>query len=208
MLQYSTIEPGTLELLRALMEMPELSDFYLAGGTALALYYGHRKSVDLDLFSNRDFEDEAIVTLLNDRFADFSYNSFKNPVGIFSFIGQTKVDFVRYYRHDLLEPITAEDGIRLASLADLAAMKLSAILKRGVKKDFWDISRLLDQFSVADLIAFYQRKFPGQQLLISIPQALTYFADADESEEPICLLGYSWKDIKTKIQRAVSEYMQ
>ncbi len=88
------------------------------------------------------------------------------------------------------------------------AMKISAILKRGVKKDFWDVAELLQHYSIEDFIDCYNKKYPNQQLLISIPQALTYFADAEESEEPISLKNQTWMDVKRQIQQKVNDYLK
>jgi hypothetical protein len=93
------------------------------------------------------------------------------------------------------------------SLADIGAMKLSAILRRGVKKDFWDMAELLQHYNLAELISFYNQKYPSQQLLISVPQALIYFNDAEENEDPISLKGQTWENIKTIISEKVDEYL-
>ncbi len=208
MLQYSTVEPHTLDVLKKLMAMPDLQDFYLVGGTALSLYYGHRLSVDLDLFSTSDFHAETIIPPLTAHFPGFTYSNTHNPVGLFGFIDNIKVDFVRYHQHNFIAKPVLDDGIRLTGVPDIIAMKLAAILKRGVKKDFWDISELLLYYSVDDFINFYNRKFPNQQLLISIPQALTYFADAEESETPVSLKGQTWEKVKKHIQQKVNDYLK
>ena len=80
------------------MAMPELEQFNLVGGTALALYYGHRLSIDLDLFSTTDSQPEMLLTALEKTFPDFRYNRPGN-VGIFGFIGNVKIDLVRYQHH-------------------------------------------------------------------------------------------------------------
>ena len=90
---------------------------------------------------------------------------------------------------------------------DLIAMKISAILKRGQKKDFYDLCQLLKIFSIQNGIDFYHEKFPNQQLLISIPNAITYFADAEESPEPISLNGQTWEEVKKSIQKAVRDFL-
>ena len=69
MLQYGTIHPTTLGLLKRLMQIPELSDFFLVGGTALALQLGHRISIDLDLFTKNDFDCELIFSNLTNKFS-------------------------------------------------------------------------------------------------------------------------------------------
>lgn len=91
---------------------------------------------------------------------------------------------------------------------DISAMKMQAVLGRGRKKDFWDIAQLLKDYTVEDFIKFHQAKFPSQQLLISIPQALTYFTDADDSEEPISLQGQTWNKVKKIITNRVNEYLK
>ena len=100
-----------------------------------------------------------------------------------------------------------EENIRLYAPLDIAAMKVNAILGRGKKKDFWDMATLLNHFSLDEIINAYQSKFPSQQLLISIPNALLYFDDAEESEEPHCLLGKSWSNIKQTLEQEVNRYL-
>lgn len=207
MLQYSTIEPRTLELLKKLMSLPDLEMFNLAGGTALALYYGHRLSVDLDLFSTTQFQSDILLPHLEKEFPEFTYNS-PSAIGVFGFIGDVKVDFIRYDSHPLIGQINTEDGIRLLSIADIMAMKVAAILKRAVKKDFWDIAEILDHHTVDDLIDCYNTKYPNKQLLISIPQALTYFVEAEESEVPVSLKGQTWTSVKKRIQLKVKNYLK
>lgn len=208
MLQYSTIEPHTLDILKRLMQIPELDNFYLVGGTALALYYGHRKSIDIDLFSIKDFNPEDIIPVLENNFQGFLHNSAHNPVGIFGFIDNVKVDLVKHHYFSLIDAPLIEEGIRLCSAKDIVAMKVAAILKRGVKKDFWDLSELLDHYSISDFIECYNKKYPNHQLLISIPQALTYFEDAENSEDPISLKKQTWQKIKRHIQQKVNEYLK
>lgn len=207
MLQYSTVEPGTLDLLRRLMSINELSDFFLVGGTALSLYFGHRLSIDLDLFSATPFETTEVIPILESAFPGFSYRNINSTIGLFSFIDGVKVDFVKYHQYKFIEPPQLVDGLRLMSIPDIAAMKIAAILKRGVKKDFYDISELLNHYTINDLIGFYNRKFPNQQLLISIPQALTYFEDANESEAPISLKNKTWPQVKKHINKKANEYL-
>lgn len=207
MLQYGTIEPGTLDVLKKLMDMPELADFNLAGGTALALYYGHRLSIDIDLFSTTDFKTENLLPVLESNFPGFTYNNTPNPVGLFAFIDDIKVDFVRHHNFPLIDTVLTEDRIRLLSVKDIMAMKIAAILKRGVKKDFWDISELLNHYSIQDFIDCYNKKYPSQQLLISVPQALTYFEDAEDSEVPVSLKGQTWNSVKEHIQKKVNDYL-
>lgn len=189
------------------MALPELSDFLLVGGTALSLHYGHRLSIDIDLFATSAFNNEDIIQLLEKEFKDFTYHSKNDAVGIFGYIDNVKVDLVKH-SHPLIDSPFINEGIRLISIPDIIAMKINAIMKRGVKKDFWDIAELLQHYTMVDFIKYYEKKYPSQQLLISIPQALTYFEDAEESEDPISLKGQKWVEIKKSIQKKVSAFLK
>lgn len=189
------------------MQIPELSGFSLVGGTALSLYFGHRLSVDLDFFSPKDFTNDDIIPALENQFKGFTYRNINNPIGLFGYIDDVKIDFVKQHHHPVIEPLVLEENIRLFSIPDIIAMKINAVLKRGAKKDFWDIAELLEHYRIEDLINFYHKKYPNQQLLISIPQAISYFDDAEESEEPISLKGQTWESVKDFIRGKVREYL-
>jgi hypothetical protein len=87
-------------------------------------------------------------------------------------------------------------------------MKVQAILGRGKKKDFWDVAELLNHFSIADFINFHKEKYVSQNLLITVPQAITYFADAEESEDPVSLKKQTWETVKRFISSKVNEYLK
>ncbi len=208
MLHFETVEPNTLSVLNELMNMPELMDFSLVGCTALSLLYGHRISVDLDLFSHQPFENEIIIKALERKFvSSFSYRSTNPRFGIFCFINDVKIDIVRH-PHPIIRPQLLFDGIRMFSTEDIIAMKVQAILGRGKKKDFWDIATLLEHYSIADFIQLHKEKYATQNLLITVPQAITYFLDADESEEPISLKCQTWDSVKGFISGRVREYLR
>ena len=190
------------------MKLPELNDFYLVGGTALAFYYGHRLSVDLDLFSTKSFANEDIIPALEKNMQGFAYRNASNPIGLFCMIGDTKVDFVKHHYHPLIDEPFVNDGIRMFTPKEIMAMKVAAILKRGVKKDFWDLAELFQHFTVNECIAAYKEKYPTQELLISIPYALTYFTDADESEEPVSLKGQTWASVKKILQIIIHFFLK
>lgn len=208
MLHIKTVEPYTISILNELMKMPELQEFSLVGGTALSLLYGHRKSDDLDLFSNAPFENSEIINAFENKFKTSFNNRSTNPrFGIFCFVNEVKVDIVRH-PHPLIRTLQTIDGLRLFSTEDIIAMKVQAILGRGKKKDFWDIAELLQHFSVADFINFHKEKYTTQNLLITVPQAITYFADAEESEDPVSLKGQTWEGVKKFINAKVSAYLK
>ena len=202
MLQTQTVLPATLELLKSLMSQPELKDFALAGGTSLSLQIGHRISVDLDFFGNSPFEINEMLDLLH-------------PLGNVSILKQSrnilitevngvKVDFVNY-RYPLLRNILEIDGIRLVSTADIAAMKFGAVAGRGRKRDFTDIYFLLQEFSLAEMMSFYNAKYDdGSEMMVA--RSLTYFDDADGDQDMQMLKKAPWNSVKKIILKAVNQY--
>jgi predicted nucleotidyltransferase component of viral defense system len=208
MLHTETVESGTLSLLKKLMTLQSLQSFSLVGGTALALRYGHRSSVDLDLFFHEKIDHQAIEKELISEFgSDFDYESGHKQFGIFCYIQKIKVDIV-YFPHKPIAELVTEKNIRMYSSADISAMKIQAILGRAKKKDFWDLYELLQHYSLQQLIDWHKQKYPSQMLAISIPNAITYFVEAEESETPVSFKNQSWEQVKKGISRTVSDYLR
>ena len=203
MLHTETVEPSTLDLLKRLLRLPELSNIRLVGGTALALHLGHRKSVDLDLFGNFD----PIVSyrkLLSD--AGYSVEGAENGTVQSLRVEDVKVDLVNY-PYPWMEDVLDEDGVRLAGLKDIAAMKLSAVANRGRKKDFIDVARLLDVFSLDQMLSFYKEKFSVSELSFPL-RGLMYFDDAEEDPMPEMLDGsLTWENVKNTVIAATRKYV-
>ncbi len=207
MLQRSTIEPTTLDLLEQLLNLPALKSFYLVGGTALALKFGHRISVDLDLFSVVDFDKKELIKVLADNYSTFKYREDNNTIGLFCTINNVKVDLVKHHWFKTIDKADELEGIRMFGNKDLLAMKVSAILKRGQKKDFYDLAELLRIYNITDCIDFYKEKFPTHQVIISIPHAITYFEDAEASPDPVSLNGKTWEEVKKELQKHVRDFL-
>jgi hypothetical protein len=208
MLHTETVESGTLSLLKKLMVLQSLKPFSLVGGTALALRYGHRSSVDLDLFLHENFDFKIIENQLKIVFgSEFNYESGHKNIGIFCYIQKIKVDIV-YFPHQPIAEIEEVDNIRMYSSADISAMKIQAILGRAMKKDFWDLHELLQHYTLQQLIDWHKQKYPSQMLAISIPNAITYFTEAEESETPVSFKNQTWEMIKKEISKTVSDYLR
>lgn len=208
MLHLETVEPGTFSLLKKLMSLDVLQPFSLVGGTALSLRYGHRSSIDLDLFYHEKFDHQTIIQALEKTFGHrFEYKHQHTQFGIFCFIDQVKVDIV-HFPHKPIGNVEIIDGIRIYSDDDITAMKIQAILGRGKKKDFWDLYELLKHYSLDKIINWHKTKYPSQMLAISIPHAITYFVDADDSETPVSFKGQTWEQIKKDISKTVSDYLR
>ena len=196
MLQIGTVEPHSFQVLKNLMQIPALNSFYLVGGTCLSLRYGHRTSVDLDLFSVTDFDNLQLNQILQHSKIPFVTNNLQNAVGLFGYIDSLKIDFVRHHHFQQIDKVVIEDGIRMFGDRDIIAMKIFAIIQRAQKKDFWDLAELLQHYSFQFCMNAYFEKYPSNQMLISIPYSVTYFVDAEESEDPVSLKGQTWKSVK------------
>lgn len=195
MLYYSTVEPSTLELLKKLQSLPFLQNTRLVGGTALALQIGHRQSIDLDLFGEITVESDIIIEELNTIGTLKIIKDFKN-IHIF-LLNQIKLDIVNY-RYPWLNDSVVADGICMASLEDICAMKLAAITGRGTKKDFIDIYFLSEYYNLGQMLSFYSQKYPDGSEFIVL-KSLSYFEDANPDPEPYMLKKISWKKIKNAI---------
>ncbi len=203
MLSYRTIVPHTLELLKKLCQEPYLMDCRLVGGTALALQYGHRTSVDLDFFGSFGNEEDKLFTVLQP-YAEVRRVKDSPNIKVF-FMDDVKVDFVNYSIYPWIDDAVEEDGLRLASPKDIAAMKINAIEGRGSKKDFIDIYSLLQHYSLDELLKFYSQKYPNYSIYRAL-MSLTYFADADPKDTPTLFMDVTWGEMKTFIKQKVVEY--
>lgn len=199
MLQFQTIEPGTLQLLKSLQSMSLFQGLRLVGGTALALQLGHRKSIDLDLFGTMEADQLEIREALEDSHRVSVVKESKN-IHIYLVDG-VKVDFVNYRYPWIDEPIIDSD-ITLASVKDIAAMKIAAVIGRGTKKDFIDIDMLLRSFSLQELLELYMQKYLDGSLFIAM-KSLAYFEDAESDPMPVMFEETNWEDVKTRIREAV-----
>ena len=201
MLQKQTVPEHSLELLKKIS--PQLSEqgFYLAGGTALALRFGHRISVDLDFFKSEKFDVSKLSEFIKESFPDYELiNETKGSLSVIAV--DTKVEFLRY-NYPLLESVEQIEGIPFSSLPDNAAMKLSALMNRGSKKDFFDVAELINHLTLEESFDYFFRKFPNVDQF-ALVKSLTWFEDAEENPEPKMLNGQTWDQVKDNILKAVS----
>ncbi len=191
------VRPELQVLLNELMAWPPLAPFVLAGGTSLALRSGYRDSVDLDLCCHPGFDVEALRADLEASYPEFALTSVSGA-GLFGSIQGIKVDFL-YHRQPWLEPFDVIDGVRLVSLADLAAMKVNAVMGRGSKKDFSDLLYLHQQgLSLKQAVQLFIRKY-SPDLLFSAIRSLNYFGDTEGEFDPRYLNGWKWNEVRTQM---------
>lgn len=183
--------------------------FYLAGGTAIAIWLGHRESVDLDWFTGSGIADPLDLA---QRFTAGGFAVDVSGVARGTLHGKAddvKLSFLEY-RYPLLRPLVPwpEYGCELAALEDLACMKLSAISSRGAKKDFIDLYAIgTTHFTLAQMLEFYQRKFETTDLL-HVLSSLAYFDDAEPEDTPKLHWKLDWEEVKRSVREWVTAYVR
>lgn len=195
----SVVPENVLKLLYAIMREQRLDRFYLVGGTSLALRIGHRISVDIDLFIHEDFDADFIGELLVEK---FSANSIEKETDtVRGSVSNVKLDLIAN-KYQPLESIEEIDGIRMAGLKDIAAMKINAISKRGAKKDFWDYAALLSYFTTEEMLSFFQTKYPALSVWHA-EKSLYFFDDSESDPDPKDLSGRTWHGIKQIVSKSL-----
>jgi predicted nucleotidyltransferase component of viral defense system len=175
-----------IHLLQKLQKNKAFDNYYLVGGTALALQIGHRISEDIDLFTNIDLDKNSIQTNLN-LIKKKSFTIINESFAMFqTLVDEIKVDFVSF-PYKPIEKVKCEDGIKYLGLKDISAMKLHAVSNRGTEaKDFIDIYYLLKEMSLKEMFENYMKKYMVDSVL-HIKKSLIYFDDIKKS---------SWDSIK------------
>ncbi len=200
MLHLNTIDNSARKVLLSLLAKEYLKEFSLVGGTSLSLRFGHRKSIDIDLFSPKEFDPSLMDTLLKADYPDYTYRG-NNRYMLFCNIGAVKMDVI-HHPFNLLSSVETIDGIRMFSVEDVAAMKLFAICKRGTRKDFYDLWMLVQRFTPIELADFFIKKY-GEEKLIFLKKSVVYFEEADDSDQPEILIPkLTWDKVKKEVYSA------
>jgi len=202
-LYYSSVSPLLLTTLKDLMSRSELSMFRLVGGTALSLHRGHRMSVDLDLFTDEQYgsvDFNSIDNYLRDTYSYVDALSIQEiGLGKSYYIGEKASNCIKldlYYTDKFMDDIVLMDNIRLASVAEIIAMKIDVIIRTGRKKDFWDIHEIKKSYSIQQMAELHEKRYPYPHNLKELKEKLMDFSGADDDFDPICLRNAHWELIK------------
>lgn len=199
MLQTETVKGATLELLRQLQAEPLLAATRLVGGTALSLQIGHRESEDLDLFSTQPLEMMLVQSLLIEKYGFIPSVIAENT--LIGFVCGVKIDVI-YHPFPWLEEAIMENGCRFAAKADIAAMKMHAIINSGKRpKDFVDIAFLSMHYSYNEIKHLLLKRYPAYDPIMA-DKAVIYFGDIDELLVPeVKMVGYvyDFERIKARV---------
>ena len=188
--------------LRSLRDAKVLDRFYLAGGTGIALRFGHRLSQDLNFFAPNLFDESSLLRQV-DRLVGFSLVA-KEPHTLHAVIQETKLSFLGY-PYPMLFPSAQFLQVAVADSRDIACMKISAIVSRGMKRDFMDLYASAQQFGLGTLLQFFERKYAQTRYnRLHILKSLTFFEDADKDPMPHMLIPIDWEQVKEFFVRQTS----
>lgn len=201
----ATLYPKTAQVLERISKEEFLNNFYLAGGTALALQLGHRKSIDLDFFTQEAFNPKELL----DKLYDYKPTVLQETTGTLDvMIDEVKFSFIEY-RYPIVGEFTQFSDVDLASVIDIACMKLTAISSRGSRKDFIDLHFILNTQSLDKVFEKFEQKFKNiKYSKTHILKSLTYFLDAESDPDVDYLVEASWEDVKASLTQQVVEYMK
>jgi len=186
-------------------------DYYLAGGTALALQLGHRTSLDFDLYNINHFSNEELIKKLKSTFStSFKANENQPKDTLFTEIMEVKMS-VFYYPYPLISSPVEFPPIKLASLEDISAMKVAAIVQRGKQRDFIDLYYLINKIGINKILESAYQKYPWYREMDEIIfTSLTYFDDAEKDKglRAIKVLDpkFSWERAKETILKEIKKY--
>ncbi|MPZ18294.1 MAG: hypothetical protein GEV06_10330 [Luteitalea sp.] len=167
-----------------------LAGFYLAGGTGVALQYGHRRSVDLDLFREAEFDSAVLRDRLRGQ-KGLARVALAQGTAHLTLHG-VKVSFL-HYPYPLLFPLRLYGNVEVADPRDIACMKIEAIASRGVRRDFVDLYVVAQEYGLRELFESFAKKYAAVSYSRThILKALTYFRDAEEEPLPDMLIPLAW----------------
>lgn len=194
---WNTITPQMRSILTGFAKNKLSKEFYLAGGTALALQLGHRLSVDLDFFSATQADVPALMEPLRHALREFSPVLSDSSWGNLVFLADgVRVGFYGY-GYDMVKPLLQTEGMALASVEDIALMKMDALLARASRKDFHDLYAICQRIELRVLLDLAPRKYPSvRDFEAQVARHMVAFERA-EAESPLPLIKQvEWDTVK------------
>lgn len=199
-----TLFGNTKEILAILGRSGLLSDAYLAGGTGAALQIGHRISIDLDFFIQKEFDNRTLADKL-EQINNFKLEKIKwgTVIGKFESISFS----IFTYNYPVLFPFKPFCGLNLLDVREIGIMKIEAIATRGIKRDFVDLYFICKKIiELRDILSLYTRKYGKLEgKMIHIIKSLTYFMDAEKEKMPKMFVPVDWEDVKKFFEQEIGK---
>ncbi len=202
---WETVSPEMRDVMQTFGKTEIGSRFYLAGGTALALQLGHRRSLDLDFFAP-DEDIPAIRQPLQHALASFNPVLADTAWGNLVFLASGVPVGFYGYGFPAVAPFLLADNIRLASMADIGLMKLDALLARASRKDFYDLYAICQKIPLRQLLDLAPQKYAAtRDFEAQTVKRLAFFERAEQEETPLLLQEVSWETVKTFFRQQALE---
>lgn len=205
-LQWNTVTPVLKKIMTSFAKEPLAGEFYLAGGTALALQLGHRHSVDLDYFSQTQSDIPALTEPLRRALKDFSPVLSDSSWGNLVFLADNaRVGFYGY-GYEMIRPFVEREAGRLASVEDIALMKMDALLARASRKDFYDLYAIGQKISLRELFDLASQKYPDvRDFEAQVVKHMAYFDRAEQETPPQLIMAVEWETVKDWFRKQAKE---
>ena len=194
---WETVTSEIRDLMQFIGRQPFATRFYLAGGTALALQIGHRRSIDLDFFSQHDPVQRATRQEVIHALTRFGPTVVEDVDGnLLLEIPNLHIAFLSY-GYPLARPTVEVENVALASITDVGLMKLDALISRGSRKDFYDVYFVAQQTSIDELLALGRAKYPyARDFEVMAVESLVLFDNAEGDLQPELLVELPWSEVK------------
>ena len=169
------LDKKRIEILPKLKEFKK--DFYLAGGTGLAFQLGHRDSIDFDFFCNKDLDNIKLFTKIQEVFEGYKIVKTQDEKNTLSIMidDNIKISFFSY-KYKLVDKLIENEYFKIASILDIACMKLSAVVSRTTNKDYIDLYFILQKISLKEVLEKLKIKMPELSRGLVL-KSLVYFKD-------------------------------
>lgn len=203
-LHYQTVSPVLVDCLHKLMKHPAFKDFYLVGGTSLALQRGHRLSIDIDLFTCVPYGEMNTTEIEAALLEMFPYTDRTNELHhsqmVYSmYVGDNKENCIKLdlcYDDALIFPLIVTEDLRIASEKEIAAMKIQAITQTEQRrKDFWDIHELLESYTLSEMVDWGMKRYPWSVTKESVKDGIERLPHIKDFTEVMCMKGKYWEFI-------------
>ena len=195
---WNIIDENRYKLLKDITEIISIPNYYMIGGTALSLQLGLRESYDFDFCVTENFNNELLLKEIQTLGKIEVKQNQKGTVDVI--LNGVQISFFYYPNYVIKEFVVVDEmpKLKMASVLDIAVMKVVAIGGRGAKKDFFDLYNIIKKtdISIDELAKGLIQKCGNNVNFANIIMGLSYFEDAEQEILPKAFVEYNWEEIK------------